>query len=182
MSRTVTRIREERERLRSKLRATRAAAAALAMLLLILLTMGSGAATEPAEPEEAPSTGQAAQPVQTRAPDTPQRYRPDRQEDSAKDALAKTVWGEARGCSKTQQAAVVWCVLNRVDSEAPYFPDSIVEVVTQRGQFDGYDPDNPVEPDILKPDPSLTGRTRPVPEDWNGRRRSRLTESARRLW
>jgi len=30
--------------------------------------------------------------------------------------LAKTAYGEARGCSTTQQAAVMWCVLNRVDN------------------------------------------------------------------
>ena len=34
------------------------------------------------------------------------------------DLIAKTVWGEARGCSVTQQAAVAWCILNRVDSAA----------------------------------------------------------------
>lgn len=61
--------------------------------------------------------------------------------------LAKTVWGEARGCSTAEQAAVVWCVLNRVDSES--FPDDIISVVTQPSQFAGYDPDNPVMPELL---------------------------------
>ena len=63
------------------------------------------------------------------------------------DLIAKTVWGEARGCSATQQAAVVWCILNRVDSAA--FPNSIQAVVTQNYQFAGYCSDNPVELDIL---------------------------------
>ena len=62
-------------------------------------------------------------------------------------ALAKTVWGEARGCSTTEQAAVAWCVLNRVDS--PEFPDDVLSVVSQEDQFDGYSPDYPVEEDIL---------------------------------
>lgn len=61
--------------------------------------------------------------------------------------LAKLVWGEARGCSTTEQAAVIWTVLNRVDSEDPIFPDTIQEVVTQPNQFHGYDPDYPVEQD-----------------------------------
>lgn len=61
--------------------------------------------------------------------------------------LAKTVFGEAGGCSRTQQAAVVWCVLNRVDS--PDYPDDIVAAATAEGQFHGYRPDNPVDPEIL---------------------------------
>lgn len=65
---------------------------------------------------------------------------------SAKDALAKMVWGEARGCSRKEQAACVWVVLNRVDD--PRWPGSILGVLTQRGQFTGYDPANPVEPEI----------------------------------
>jgi hypothetical protein len=61
--------------------------------------------------------------------------------------LAKLVWGEARGCSVTEQAAVIWTVLNRVDSEDPIFPDTIQEVVTQPWQFIGYHPNHPVEQD-----------------------------------
>ena len=62
-------------------------------------------------------------------------------------ALARTVWGEARGCSATEQAAVAWCVLNRVDSSE--FPDDVLSVVSQEGRFDGYDPSYPVEEHIL---------------------------------
>ena len=61
--------------------------------------------------------------------------------------IAKTVWGEARGCDATQQAAVVWCILNRVDSEV--FPNSIQEVVTQPHQFAGYRAANPIDSGIL---------------------------------
>lgn len=38
-------------------------------------------------------------------------------------------------------AAVVWCVLNRVDAEG--WPDTVAEVVTQPHQFAGYSPDYP---------------------------------------
>ena len=65
-------------------------------------------------------------------------------------ALARTVWGEARGCSATEQAAVAWCVLNRVDSSE--FPDDVVSVCAQDypcKQFDGYNPDYPVDEDLL---------------------------------
>lgn len=62
-------------------------------------------------------------------------------------ALARTVWGEARGCTTTEQAAVVWCVLNRVDS--PDFPDDILEVLEQPNQFSGYGAEHPVWPEIL---------------------------------
>ena len=62
--------------------------------------------------------------------------------------IAKTIWGEARGCSKMEQAAVAWCILNRVDSDLPYIPNSIREVVTQKGQFHGYSKDFPVDDDI----------------------------------
>lgn len=63
------------------------------------------------------------------------------------EAVAKTVWGEARGRTTTEQAAVVWCVLNRVDS--PDFPDDPLSVVAQQGQFSGYSTDYPVDPELV---------------------------------
>ena len=60
------------------------------------------------------------------------------------EVLAKTVYGEARGCSTTEQAAVIWCVLNRVDSECAFYPDDIIGVVTQPEQFIGYNAGYPV--------------------------------------
>lgn len=60
------------------------------------------------------------------------------------EVLAKTVYGEARGCSTTEQAAVIWCVLNRVDSECAFWPDDIIGVATQPEQFHGYYADHPV--------------------------------------
>lgn len=59
--------------------------------------------------------------------------------------MSQAVWGEARGCAPTEQAAVVWCILNRVDD--PRWPDTI-EGVCITSQFNGYNPTNPVEPDI----------------------------------
>lgn len=62
--------------------------------------------------------------------------------------LAKALYGEARGVqSKAKQAAVVWCILNRVDDER--WPNTIQEVCVT-SQFNGYDPDNPLDLDMYE--------------------------------
>lgn len=64
------------------------------------------------------------------------------------EVLAKMLWGEARGVqSTTEQAAVIWCVLNRVDH--PSYPDTIIGVVTQKSQFHGYNPSHPLDADLV---------------------------------
>ena len=60
--------------------------------------------------------------------------------------IAKTIYGEARGCPKTEQAAVAWCILNRVGVQG--FADSIEGVITQPYQFSGYSASNPVLPEL----------------------------------
>lgn len=58
--------------------------------------------------------------------------------------IAKTLYGECRGVkSKMEQAAVAWCILNRVDSKGYACGESIEYVVTFPHQF-AYDPDAPV--------------------------------------
>lgn len=57
-------------------------------------------------------------------------------------ALAQMLYGEARGCTVDNQMKCVWCVLNRVDDAR--FPDTIIGVVSQSGQFYGYSPNFPV--------------------------------------
>lgn len=56
--------------------------------------------------------------------------------DHAKDiiALCRVTLGEAGCCSDIQKAAVVWCVLNRVDASNK----TIYEVASDKGQFHGY--------------------------------------------
>lgn len=50
--------------------------------------------------------------------------------------LAMLVQLESGGIpNRDEQAAVVWCVLNRVDDETGRFPDTITEVLLQPGQF-----------------------------------------------
>ena len=60
--------------------------------------------------------------------------------------VAKTVWGEARGCSRDEQKLVVWCICNRAEAR----DQSVEEVITEPHQFTGYDPDHPVEPAIVE--------------------------------
>jgi len=60
--------------------------------------------------------------------------------------LAKTVWGEARGCTTDEQRLVIWTVFQRVDSGL--FPDTISEVIAQPKQFVGYDEAHPVSAEI----------------------------------
>ena len=68
------------------------------------------------------------------------------QMDEEIDMLAKLVYTEARGVkSKAEQAAVIWCALNRVDCDR--YPDTIKSVVTQRHQF-AYRPKTPVREQI----------------------------------
>lgn len=60
--------------------------------------------------------------------------------------IAKTVYGEARGCSTVEQSAVIWCILNRVD--AGY--GSIEHVITKPYQFTGYKESNPINGEFVE--------------------------------
>lgn len=62
--------------------------------------------------------------------------------------IARTIWGEARGCSPEEQAKVAWCILNRVDDGR--FGKGIVGVVTEPHQFIGYSASHPVTDEHYK--------------------------------
>lgn len=72
--------------------------------------------------------------------------RADQREYTQEDAkiIARAVWGEARSCDANHQTAVVWCILNRVDSAL--LPNAIRQVVTQKHQFSSYHAGNHVDP------------------------------------
>lgn len=60
--------------------------------------------------------------------------------------MAKILYREARGIKdKAQQAAVIWCILNRVDDG--YWGDTIKEVATYPSAF-AWIPDTPVDPEL----------------------------------
>lgn len=67
-------------------------------------------------------------------------------------ALAKMAWGEALVTkSDTEMAATMWCVLNRYDSDDPYYKNckTIEGVVKQSGAFHGYSAGNPLDEHLM---------------------------------
>ena len=80
------------------------------------------------------------------ASEYPPGYVPYYNEQSA-DALARLVWVEGRGLpSKTEQAAIMWCVINRVEHPTGW-SDNLLDVLRQRGQF-AYRDSSPVTPEL----------------------------------
>lgn len=57
--------------------------------------------------------------------------------------VAKTIYGEARGCSEAEKRLVAWCICNRVDNG--YWGNTVEEVVTYPGAFYGYKEGNPMD-------------------------------------
>lgn len=63
-------------------------------------------------------------------------------------AVARMLWGEARGCTLLNQQQAVWCVLNRVDD--PRFPNTVMGVITQPHQFHGYSASFPATDELCE--------------------------------
>ena len=117
--------------------------AALCFALIGLLLIADWFFTEEPEPIPEPERDWGGLKVQQMAaePEPPAESEMYFSEDDVI-AMAKMLWGEARGCTRDNQAMAVWCVLNRVDD--PRFPDTIQGVLSQPSQFHGYSPDFPV--------------------------------------
>lgn len=58
------------------------------------------------------------------------------------EAVARVLYGTALHHSEDAQKAVVWCIINRVESSL--YPDSIQEVCEQESQWMGYSAENPI--------------------------------------
>lgn len=87
---------------------------------------------------------QKAQTQQTPVVNSGQAYTVTREE---VETLAKIVYREARGIKEdSHKAAVVWCILNRVDDG--YWGDNIVDVATYPNAF-AWVPDTPVEEELV---------------------------------
>ena len=87
---------------------------------------------------------QKAQTQQTPVVNSGQVYKATQEEI---ETLAKIVYREARGIKEdSHKAAVVWCILNRVDDG--YWGDSIVEVATYPNAF-AWVPDTPVDEELV---------------------------------
>lgn len=105
---------------------------------------------EPPEQESADEQESPVEPPHIEEPAVPEPVLPDIEAKYEEEIiyLAKTVWGEARGCSTTEQAAVVWCILNRVDRAQRDDPRAIIDVITRKNQFVGYSENHPVDDSI----------------------------------
>jgi hypothetical protein len=112
-------------------------AALLALIVMVLLALGKGGNKADADgvPPEVDTHGLCV--VEVAEPEYEMYFT-----EADVIALAQMLYGEARGCSLLNQQQCVWCVLNRVDDAR--FPDSIIGVVSQPGQFYGYSADFPV--------------------------------------
>ena len=113
----------------------------LALLLCIVYVRATWEGEAPSSPAPAEEPAELEQTVAPEQSEPPVYYEMYFTEDDVA-AMAKMLWGEARGCTRDNQIKCAWVVLNRVDDER--FPDTILGVVAQPSQFHGYSPDFPV--------------------------------------
>lgn len=128
---------------------------ALLAVVVVLSVFGAAATSRRSEAAAPPPPSPSEFTISTNAPlitatppavETPAPYIPDEAE---VEMLARVLWGEARGVpSDMEKAAVVWCVLNRVDAAG--WPDTVAEVVTQPYQFAGHSPDYPATEELKR--------------------------------
>ena len=117
----------------------------LALLLCIVYaraTWEENSVTAPAVTEE---TAEPEQPEASEPSEAPIYYEMYFTEEDVA-AVAKMLWGEARGCTRDNQIKCVWVVLNRVDDAR--FPDTIQGVLSQPHQFHGYSESFPVTDEL----------------------------------
>lgn len=120
----------------------------MALLICIVYARATWEGREPPSPAPTVSTEETAEPEQSEAPEpseAPVYYVMYFTEDDVA-AMAKMLWGEARGCTRDNQIKCAWIVCNRVDDER--FPDTIQSVLEQPSQFHGYDPTYPVTDEL----------------------------------
>lgn len=119
------------------------------VLLTLLLCIVYARAAWEEQPVSAPAaTEETVEPEQPEAPkqtEAPIYYEMYFTEDDVA-AVAKMLWGEARGCTRDNQIKCAWIVCNRVDDDR--FPDTIQGVLEQPHQFHGYDPTYPVTDEL----------------------------------
>ena len=116
----------------------------LALLVCIIYARATWEGGAPSSPAPTVAAEETAEPEQSEAPEpseTPVYYEMYFTEEDVA-AVAKMLWGEARGCTRDNQIKCAWVVCNRVDDDR--FPDTIQGVLGQPSQFHGYDPSYPV--------------------------------------
>ncbi len=63
--------------------------------------------------------------------------------------VARTVYGEARGLCKNEQAAVIWCILNRLDNQDSFKSHDTIYNVLTKGGFYGFRSSSKVTQEIV---------------------------------
>ena len=120
----------------------------LALLLCIVYARATWEGRELPSPAPTVTAEAPAEPEQTEAPEpseAPVYYEMYFTEEDVA-AVAKMLWGEARGCTRDNQIKCAWVVVNRVDDER--FPNTIQGVLEQPSQFHGYDQSYPVTSEL----------------------------------
>lgn len=106
------------------------AAAILAAIVLCILPLHKLQPLEVEHTTQAATTAESIVVTCTNPPEEDKPFDPYEVE-----LIGRTIWGEAEGVKdKAEQAAVAWCVLNRVDDSGK----TIEEVVTEPSQFVGF--------------------------------------------
>lgn len=117
---------------------------AVLMVLLLCIVYARATWEGGSTPSPAPAAS-AEEPAEPEPSEAPIYYEMYFTEEDV-NAVAKMLWGEARGCSRDNQIKCVWVVLNRVDDER--FPDTIQGVLSQPSQFHGYSESYPVTDEL----------------------------------
>ena len=120
----------------------------LALLVCIVYARATWEGGVQTSPAPTATSEETVEPEQSEAPEqaeAPVYYEMYFTEDDVA-AMAKMLWGEARGCTRDNQIKCAWIVVNRVDDER--FPDTIQGVLEQPSQFHGYDPTFPVTDEL----------------------------------
>ena len=120
----------------------------LALLLCIVYARATWEDEAPSAPAPTVTAEAPVEPEQPEAPvqtETPVYYEMYFTEEDVA-AVAKMLWGEARGCAQDNQIKCAWVVCNRVDDER--FPDTIQGVLSQPHQFHGYSESFPVTDEL----------------------------------
>lgn len=125
-------------------------------IFFVIIVVAASAPEDGAEGEETQTTEPSQTQVLTVTPttvlsviETSEPVKPWEPDEAEVEAIAKVLYRECRGVpSKAEQAAVAWCILNRVDSNITYFPDTVLDVITQKNQF-AWDENAPLLPDLV---------------------------------
>lgn len=121
--------------------------AAIFLLILAASVFAAGGALKPVTAtEKGIETRTVTRAYQTDA--TPEQAAAPPYTEETVTMCAKVVWAEARGIqSKAEQAAVIWCILNRYD--AGIYGSSIEEVITAPHQF-AYSEESPATAELIE--------------------------------